>query len=83
MDEGSTSSSGGGGVAAQDDQRFSDVSDVSGPNRLAAAIEEAIVDLEARLADAETRAARRPLNRELHRRKQLLAWCKTRAGYVP
>jgi hypothetical protein len=52
-----------------------------GPNELARACEAQIAELEARKATL-LRSERRPINQQLHTIRQLLAWCKTRAGYV-
>lgn len=52
-----------------------------GPNGLARVCEEQIAALEARKAGLP-RSERKPLNQHLHTLQQLLAWCKTRAGYV-
>jgi hypothetical protein len=53
----------------------------TGPTRMAALLEDSIVDLSAQLETASTRAERSRLNKLLHRNRQMLAWCKTRAGY--
>jgi hypothetical protein len=42
-------------------------------------------EIEALIAEREALSARerRPKNRKLHTLRNLLAWCKTRAGYEP
>lgn len=52
-----------------------------GPNGLARALEAEIASLVAK-REATPRSKRRPINRRLHTLRGLLAWCKTRAGYV-
>lgn len=52
-----------------------------GPNALARVCEEQIAKLEAQRS-ALPRSERKPINQHLHTVRQLLAWCKTRAGYV-
>ena len=54
---------------------------LSGPRRLAATLEDNITDLSAQLEVAPTRAERKRLNKLLHLNRQMLRWCKTRAGY--
>ena len=57
---------------------------ISGPNSMADFMEDQITDITSRLESGElTRAERKPLNKRLHYCRQMLAWCKTRAGYVP
>lgn len=53
-----------------------------GPNAMARTIEARIAELEAEKAACRTREERRPINQHLHMLRDLLAWCKTRAGYV-
>lgn len=53
-----------------------------GPNAWALRLEGKIADLEVRRAKCRTMAARRPINRQLHALRDLLKWCKSRAGYV-
>lgn len=52
-----------------------------GPNGMARLCEDQIAEL---LAERESlpRSERRPINQHLHTVRQMLAWCKTRAGYV-
>ena len=52
------------------------------PNAWALHLEGRIADLEAKLVNCRSRAARRPINKHLHTLRGLLAWCKSRAGYV-
>jgi len=52
-----------------------------GPTGLANVLMDRIADAKAALADAATRAERKGLNRSLHRHRQLLGWCQSRAGY--
>lgn len=54
----------------------------SGPNKMADELEDSIDDINARLEEGPPRAERKELNKRLHRHKQLLAWCKSRAGYT-
>jgi len=53
-----------------------------GPNGMARACEDQIAELEAQKLTVP-RSQRRPINQRLHAIRELLAWCKTRAGYVP
>lgn len=54
-----------------------------GPNRLADKIRDDLDEAGAELDGAAvTRARRSELNKRIHRLKELLAWCETRAGYV-
>lgn len=54
---------------------------LSGPTRLAAALETRIVELETQRDNAATRRKRREFNQLLYRNRELLRWCKTRVGY--
>lgn len=55
----------------------------TGPNAMADFMEDQIVDITSQLEGGGlTREERRPLNKRLHYCRQMLAWCKTRAGYV-
>ncbi|MEO7384911.1 MAG: hypothetical protein ABIU18_08260 [Novosphingobium sp.] len=51
-----------------------------GPNGMAQACENIIAELEAKRLTVP-RSERRLLNERLHSLRELLAWCKTRAGY--
>ena len=54
-----------------------------GPNAMADFMADQIVDITSQLDAGElTRAERSGLNKRLHYCRQMLAWCKTRAGYV-
>jgi len=57
------------------------MSEISGPTRLATALTTQIAEINNQLAVATTRQERRDLNRLLHRNRELLRWCRTRAGY--
>lgn len=52
-----------------------------GPNGLALSLEASIAELELEKA-AVRRSERRPINQRLHTLRSLLAWCKTRSGYI-
>lgn len=52
-----------------------------GPNGMARLCEDRIAELEAERAECRTRDERRPINQQLHTARQMLRWCKTRAGY--
>lgn len=52
-----------------------------GPTAMAAHLEDKITELNAQREVATSRAERSSLNKHLHSCKDLLAWCKTRAGY--
>lgn len=54
-----------------------------GPTGLARFLEDRIEELEAQKCEAATKADRRPINRQLHRCRDLLRWAKSRAGYEP
>jgi len=51
-------------------------------------IAERVVEIEARIAELEgeksalPRRERRPINQQIHLLRDVLDWCKTRAGYV-
>ena len=53
----------------------------TGPNRMAEMLEERIAELMLEKA-ALPQSERRPINQRLHQLRNLLRWCKTRAGYV-
>lgn len=53
-----------------------------GPNGLAALCADKIEELTA-LRDTLPRSERKPVNQHLHTVRQMLRWCKTRAGYEP
>jgi hypothetical protein len=55
----------------------------SGPNRLADKIRDDLDALGAQLEEARGKEQRSPLNKQMHTLKAMLAWCETRAGYVP
>ncbi len=52
-----------------------------GPNGVARGCEETIAELEAEKLTAP-RARRRQINQRIHLLRDVLAWCKTRAGYT-
>lgn len=52
-----------------------------GPNGMARACEDTIAELEAKRLTVP-RSERRGINQRLHAIRELLAWCKTRAGYI-
>ena len=52
-----------------------------GPNGMARLLEARIAELEAQKLECLTRAERRPINQRMHQLRDLLAWCRTRAGY--
>lgn len=52
-----------------------------GPNGMARLCEDQIAELLAK-RKALPRSERRPINQHLHTVRRMLAWCKTRAGYV-
>lgn len=54
----------------------------TGPTMMAREIEDILTDLNAQLEVVETRRERSALNKRIHHLKGLLAWCKSRAGYV-
>lgn len=54
-----------------------------GPAGMARYLEDRLEELEGKKCEARTRAERRPINKHLHRCRDLLRWCKSRAGYLP
>jgi hypothetical protein len=57
----------------------------AGPDRLALLAEKmtaTIAELEAERARVKTRRERKPLNSRLHAARMVLAWVRSRAGYV-
>jgi hypothetical protein len=52
-----------------------------GPNGMAMSCEDKIAEL---LAEREKlpRSERKPINQRIHLLRDVLAWCKTRAGYI-
>lgn len=54
----------------------------SGPNGLARLCEDRLAELGEQLAECRTKAERRPINQHMHTLRGMLAWCKSRAGYV-
>ncbi len=56
---------------------------LSGPNRMADTIRDRLDDLGAELEECSERKERSRINKEMHRLKDLLRWCETRAGYNP
>ena len=57
------------------------MNETSGPNRLAALIEAKIGELITRRSSAGSQDDRTGLNRQLRVNRDLLRWCRTRAGY--
>jgi len=53
----------------------------NGPYAIAKTCEESIARLEAERETA-AQAERRTINRRIHQLRQMLAWCKSRRGYV-
>jgi hypothetical protein len=53
-----------------------------GPNGLARLCEDRIAELEAAKAACRSREERRPINQHLHTLRDMLRWCRSRAGYV-
>lgn len=53
-----------------------------GPNGAALFLEARIDELEAHKLTLRTRAEKRPVNQQLHTLRDMLYWCRTRAGYV-
>jgi hypothetical protein len=53
-----------------------------GPNAMAAKIADTLDDLRAQREVAERRAERKVLNKRIFMLEGLLAWCKSRVGYV-
>lgn len=56
------------------------MAELSGPRRIAMKLEGQIAELEAQRATV-AKADRKVINRKLHMHRELLRWCKTRAGY--
>lgn len=55
----------------------------TGPNSMADFMEDQIVDITSQLEGGGlTRSERSALNKRLHYCRQMLGWCKRRAGYV-
>lgn len=54
----------------------------SGPNRIADKLRDDLDEANAALEVETRRAERSALNKRIHRLKDLLRWCETRAGYV-
>lgn len=57
------------------------MTEISGPNRLAAVLAAKITEIESPRAIADTQQERRDLNRLVHHNRELLRWCRTRTGY--
>lgn len=57
------------------------MNETSGPNQLAALIEAKIGELTTRRASVGSLEDRTELNRQLRVNRDLLRWCRTRAGY--
>ena len=57
------------------------MNDTSGPNQLAALIEAKIGELTMRRAIVGSQEDRTEINRQLRVNRDLLRWCRTRAGY--
>lgn len=55
----------------------------SGPTGMAKYLEARIDELEGQRQDARDRHERRPINKQLHACRDMLRWCKSRAGYQP
>jgi hypothetical protein len=53
-----------------------------GPNRLADTLRDQIDAANAELEEWPAKPRRRELNKEIHRLKEWVRWCETRAGYV-
>lgn len=53
-----------------------------GPTGMARYLEARIDELEGQKRECRSRDERRPINQTLHQLRDLLGWCKTRAGYV-
>lgn len=53
-----------------------------GPTGMARYLEARIDELEGQRLDAGDRHERRPINKALHACRDMLRWCKSRAGYV-
>jgi len=57
------------------------MNDTSGPNQLAALIEAKIGELIMRRSRVGSQTDRTEINRQLRVNRNLLRWCRTRAGY--
>lgn len=57
------------------------MNETSGPNQLAALIEAKISELTMRRASVRSQEDRTEINRQLRINRDLLRWCRTRAGY--
>lgn len=57
------------------------MNDTSGPNQLAALIEAKIGELIKRRSGVGSQTDRTEINRQLRVNRDLLRWCRTRAGY--
>ena len=57
------------------------MNETSGPNQLAALIEAKIGELIKRRSSVGSQADRTEINRQLRVNRDLLRWCRTRAGY--
>lgn len=53
-----------------------------GPNGMAKLCEDRLAKLAAQKADCRDKETRRAINKHAHLLRELLGWCKTRAGYV-
>ncbi len=54
-----------------------------GPTGMARYIEARLTELEEQKAGRPPKEVRREINKQMHLFRDLLRWCKTRAGYVP
>ena len=54
----------------------------AGPDGMAHLCADRLDELEVWKADARTRAERSAIDKQMHTLRDLLAWCKTRAGYT-
>ena len=54
----------------------------SGPNGMARLCEERLAELEAPRKACRNAAERSPINKRIHVTRSMLAWAKSRAGYV-
>jgi len=52
-----------------------------GPRGMAEALEANLAQLKLQRAVVKSRAERRTINQRIDRMRELLRWCKTRAGY--
>jgi hypothetical protein len=55
----------------------------SGPTGMAQYLVDRIDELEGLKLEATCREERRPINQALHRCRDMLRWCRSRAGYDP